>query len=172
MVHTMKKRLYIIIALLIFFSSVVWSSVVSDTLYLTGTVGLRNFLDVAQSAGLSIEEAIALDSGPVLLESPEVGVSVGTWSVSSNSNANLSLIVEYGPFSTTIGELVVQIPYKLNNGTAQVDSGSIFKVLQRVNGTYQAEHNSGSIFIKRVDDNVYPPSSSYLTTITFILATE
>ena len=168
----MLKRLFLVAMIVILLPLTVSAAVVTDTLYLKGTVGLRNFLDVVQSAGVSVEEAIALDSGPVLLESPEIGVVVGTWSVSSNSSATLIIRVEYDPFATTINNDLVEIPYKINNGTSQIDSGAIFKALQRVNGIYPAEYNSGSIFIKRVDDNFYPPSSSYLTTITFILATE
>jgi len=170
--NNMAKKLFLVAMITLILPITLSAAVVTDTLYLKGTVGLRNFLDVVQSAGVSVEEAVALDSGPVLLESPEIGAVVGTWSVSSNSNATLNLLVEYGPFATTINDVVVQIPYKINNGTSQINSGGIFKALQRVNGIYPAEQNSGSIFIKRIDDNPYPPSSSYLTTITFILATE
>jgi hypothetical protein len=166
------KKVFLLLVILLAFIIPLYSSVTVDTLYLHGSVGPRNFLTVSQTIGAVPETAIPLDSGPVLIDSGVIGASVGSWSVSSNSASNLVLRVEYSPFTTVIEDVSYSIHYKLNNGTAQVDSGSIFKTLVRNNGRYIAEDNSGTIYLKRVDSNTYPPSNDYLTTITFILSTE
>jgi len=166
------KKIKILLVIILSIYSPLNSTVAIDTLYLHGSVGLRNFLEVSQTIGAAPATAIPLDIGPILFESLGVGASVGTWSVSSNSAVNLVLRVEYVPFSATIDDVVYSVSYKLNNGTVQVDSGSTFKTLVRVNGLYPAEQNSGTIYLKRVDSNTYPPSNDYLTTITFILSTE
>lgn len=148
-----------------------FAEVSSSTLTLYGQVGLRNFLTVAQSEGETAIDAISLDSGPVTKDAPGIGLSVGTWGVESNSTADLSLRVEYGPFSATINSETHNIPYIVNNGNAEIESGENFFDLVRVNETYHESDNSGELYIKRTDDIVYPPSDAYVTTITLILAT-
>ncbi len=166
------KKILVFLEIITLFNFSLGSSIAVDTLYLHGTVGPHNFLEVSQTIGAAPATAIPLDIGPILFESLGAGASVGTWSVNSNSAVNLVLRVEYVPFSATIDDVVYSVSYKLNNGTVQVDSGSIFKPLVRVNGLYTAQQNSGTIYLKRVDSNTYPPSNDYLTTITFILSTE
>jgi hypothetical protein len=168
----MKKSVIFVLILLLLIPSSLGSTIATDTLYLLGTVGPRHFLEVSQIAGETQETAIPLDSGDAVMGSPGLGANVGSWSVSSNSQANLVLVVEYTPFEATVNESLVQIPYTLNNGSTDVTSGSVFKTLVRTNGVYSSEQNSGSIYIKRTNTNSYPPSNGYLATITFILSTE
>ena len=171
-VCSMKKSVIFVLILLLLIPSSLGSTIATDTLYLLGTVGPRHFLEVSQIAGETHETAIPLDSGDAVMGSPGLGANVGSWSVSSNSQANLVLVVEYTPFEATVNESLVQIPYTLNNGSTDVTSGSVFKTLVRTNGVYSSEQNSGSIYIKRTNTNSYPPSNGYLATITFILSTE
>lgn len=171
-VCSMKKSVIFVLILLLLIPSSLGSTIATDTLYLLGTVGPRHFLEVSQIAGETQETAIPLDSGDAVMGSPGLGANVGSWSVSSNSQANLVLVVEYTPFEATVNESLVQIPYTLNNGSTDVTSGSVFKTLVRTNGVYSSEQNSGSIYIKRTNTNSYPPSNGYLATITFILSTE
>jgi len=171
-VCSMKKSVIFVLILLLLIPSSLGSTIATDTLYLLGTVGPRHFLEVSQIAGETQETAIPLDSGDAVMGSPGLGANVGSWSVSSNSQANLVLVVEYTPFEATVNESLVQIPYTLNNGSTDVTSGSVFKTLVRTNGVYSSEQNSGSIYIKRTNTNSYTPSNGYLATITFILSTE
>ena len=171
-VCSMKKSVIFVLILLLLIPSSLGSTIATDTLYLLGTVGPRHFLEVSQIAGETHETAIPLDSGDAVMGSPGLGANVGSWSVSSNSQANLVLVVEYTPFEATVNESLVQIPYTLNNGSTDVTSGSVFKTLVRTNGVYSSEQNSGSIYIKRTNTTSYPPSNGYLATITFILSTE
>ena len=171
-VCSMKRIVILVLILLLLIPFSLGSTIATDTLYLLGTVGPRHFLEVSQIAGETHETAIPLDSGDAVMGSPGLGANVGSWSVSSNSQANLVLVVEYTPFEATVNESLVQIPYTLNNGSTDVTSGSVFKTLVRTNGVYSSEQNSGSIYIKRTNTNSYPPSNGYLATITFILSTE
>lgn len=166
----MKKVIFLLMALLLI-SIPLFAEVSVSTLYLYGKVGHRNFLTVVQGDGGDATNAIPLDSGLITLDEPGIGLSVGTWSVEANSMADLYLHVEYGPFSATINNETHNIPYVVNNGSAQIESGQNFIDLVRINETYHESDNSGEIYIKRTDDIVYPPSSAYVTTITLILAT-
>ncbi len=143
----------------------------STVMELTGSVGARSFIGLTQFLGdvPGEETSIPLDSGPVLQNAAGVGVSVGDWSVSSNSSADLSLRVLYDTFTVEIAGEVVSIPYVLSNGSEFVASGEEFAQLVKTEGMYRSEQNNGLIYLKRIDSLVYPPSFSYSTVITFQL---
>jgi len=171
------KKIYILVLLMtaIAFPSAVFSSTSAPiSLVLNGTVSSRNLVDITQILGTApnIESAIPLDSGDVLAGAEGIGVKVGTWRVNSNTGSALDLIATYTPFSASIGGSSYSIPYVLNNGTDFVLSGEEFAALVRSEGIYSQVDNSGDIWLKRTDNNSYPPSTAYLATITFSLSTE
>ncbi len=141
-----------------------------STLTISGKVEPKSIFDVNQILGEhpGIGNALPLDSGDILLEADSIGVKVGDWSVTSNSNAILKLIVNYDEFVFND----THIPYIVNNGTENVAKGGLFAILVRNGGIYSPEDNSGDIFIKRIDSNSYPPSYEYETTIQFTISTE
>lgn len=143
----------------------------STVMELTGSVGARSFIGLTQSLGEipGEETSISLDSGPVLQNAVGVGVSVGDWSVSSNSSADLNLRVLYDTFTVELAGEVVSIPYVLSNGSDFIASGEEFSQLVKTEGMYRSEQNSGLIYLKRTDSLMYPPSFSYSTVITFQL---
>jgi len=172
----MKK--YTIIILMIFTASLLFAdspAVAPASLSLHGTVGSRFIMDITQIIGAipGYETAIPLDSGDVLKNAPGNGVQVGTWSVSSNSSASLSLRIGYEPFSAPAKEET--IPYEVynsENGEEPIENEGLFATLTRVNGIYPPELNTGPIFIKRTDTETYPPGSDYMTAITFTLSSD
>ena len=141
-----------------------------STLTISGKVESKNMFEINQLLGLApgSTTAIPLDSGDILVDAEGIGVKVGEWSVSSNSAANLKLLVSYGPF-TFNGE---EIPYEVHNGSSVVTSGGVFAVLTRNGGLYSASENNGDIFIKRTNDLSYLPSYAYETTIQLTLMPE
>lgn len=143
----------------------------STVMELTGSVGARSFIGLTQFLGEIPGEqtSISLDSGPVLQTASGVGVSVGDWSVSSNSSADLNLRVLYDTFTVEIEGNIVSIPYTLSNGTDFIASGEEFAQLVKSEGMYRSDQNNGLIYLKRTDSLVYPPSFSYSTVITFQL---
>ena len=147
----------------------------TSTLQLKGIVAPKSLLDINQLVGSSpgAGNAIPLDSGDILYDAIGDGIKVGQWSVSSNTNAQLSLHINYDEFTDPL-MAGVSIPYKVSNGTSWIDSGALFKTLVKVggNGIYKAEDNTGPIMIKRTDTNLYPPSVDYMTTISFTLLSE
>ena len=130
----------------------------------------KSIFDVNQILGEhpGIGSNSSLDSGDILLEAEGRGVHVGDWSVTSNSTAILKLTVNYDNFVFNDAE----IPYVVNNGSQNVPKGGTFAILERIGGIYSPEDNNGGIYIKRTDNNSYPPSYSYETTIQFTISTE
>ncbi|MGI6480640.1 MAG: hypothetical protein ACOXZ2_03525 [Sphaerochaetaceae bacterium] len=141
-----------------------------STMTISGKVEPRNMFEINQLLGTNpgITDAIPLDSGDILVDAGGIGVKVGDWSVSSNSTANLKLLVSYGPFTFNDEE----IPYEVNNGSDIILSGGVFAVLVRNGGIYPASDNNGAIYIKRTNDLSYPPSYAYETIIQFTLIPE
>ncbi len=141
-----------------------------STLTISGKVEPNSIFEVNQLLGLNpgIGNALPLDSGDILMEADSIGVKVGEWSVESNSASTLKLLVNYGDF--IFGDN--NIPYVVNNGSEEVLSGNIFANLKKEGGLYSPEDNNGGIYIKRTDNNSYPPSYSYVTTIHFTISTE
>ncbi len=149
------------------------SGVGTSTIYLQGSVGSRLLLDVTQGIGATAGafSSLPLDEGAVLQSSSAEGVVVGEWSVSSNSSTDLALKVLYDTFTVELEGVIYSIPYTLSNGSEYIASGNLFADLVRTQGMYDASNNSGSIYLKRVDSETYPPSYNYSTTITFSLET-
>ncbi len=169
------KKIFTIIYISIFAGAALFSTGVgTSSLELTGSVGPRLLLDVTQTLGATpgVYTSIPLDDGDILMDESGIGVNVGDWSVSSNTDVDLLLRVSYDTFQTTVDGDLYSIPYIINNGTSWVDSGDEFVDLVRVNGSYRESENSGSIYLKRVDNDTYPPSVDYVTSITFSLESE
>ncbi len=143
----------------------------STALELHGSIGARSLIGLSQRIGEDpgMENAIPLDSGDILAGSSGIGVDVGQWSISSNTSVVLDLRVEYLPFTVEIEGASYSIPYTLSNGTKFVSSGDSFFDLVRSNGVYSSQQNNGSIYLKRIDNEIYPPSFNYNTVITFQL---
>ena len=152
------------------------SGVGATSLDLKGSVTGKSFLDVVQTLGSAPGNftSIPLDEGPILSTEPGNGVNVGDWSVVSNTNSDLILEIEYSPFTTNVGGVDQFINYVVYNGvsaTSPVISGGEFIPLVKTGGTYTEANNSGPVFLKRTDNNTYPPSFEYLATIIFRLKT-
>lgn len=167
----MKKYWIVLCAIMLVFTISIFAETVDSTsLNLSGIVAPKSLLGITQLLGAApgTGNAIPLDSGDILFDAEGNGVEVGTWSASSNSSATLELIIDYTPFTDPALE-GVSIPYTVYNGSNWITSGSPFHPLVKVGGTYRSDDNSGSVFIKRVDTNTYPPSFDYRTTISFTL---
>lgn len=137
-----------------------------SNLELVGSILPKSLVDISQIVGGAPQDAIPLDSGDILYYESGNGVKVGSWSVSSNSTSVLALYISYEPFEDDS----TLVPYTVYNGSNWVNSGAKFIDLVPNNlGIYSADDNNGPIYIKRVDNNSYPPSNNYKTTISFTL---
>jgi|GEM_PF-2570971 hypothetical protein len=169
------KRTLILSALLIittFLFAEALGAIATSTLEINATVGPNNKLTVEQTAGAAPGLAIALDAGNAVVTAPGTGVPVGVWRVKGNTTLNLYIVVTYSPFEINVDGVEYAIPYQLYNGNLAVSPGGVFATLQRQNGIYPETINNGTISIKRVDEEQYPASNTYITTITFTLLTD
>lgn len=146
----------------------------STSLDLLGSIGANSLLDVTQNVGMApgVLTSIPLDQGVVLSTEPGIGVHVGEWKMSSNTTSNLVLKVAYTPFEATINNVLESVDYIVSNGSSYINSGDEFIALVKGSGIYPQGLNSGPIYLKRTDSDIYPPSFSYVATITFSLETE
>jgi len=162
----MIKKSVLLLVFLLFSLPFLFATVTLSTLELVGSILPKSLVDISQIVGGSPQDAIPLDSGDILFSESGNGVKVGTWAVSSNSNAVLSLYISYGPFEDDS----TLVPYTVYNGSNWVDSEAKFiDLIPNELGVYSADDNNGPIYIKRVDNNSYPPSNNYKTTISFTL---
>lgn len=177
------KKLLLSVLILISLVFTVSAAVNTSTLAISGTIESKSILDLTNIVGGPGGDAVRLDTGDVLYTSAGYGEKVGSWAVSSNSSANLKLILAYpenykaadeknGVFTATVNSEYVEIPYQLGNGFEFFEDGDKFASLVKVNGVYKEEDNNGSVYIKRLDDSTYPPFSDYKTIIQLILTTE
>ena len=151
----------------------------TSTLLLTGSIESKSLFDL--TGFFSGDESLRLDEGEILVDAEGPGVEVGTWAVSANSSADLTLQLDLSAayldgegnpaFVGEVGGIDVKVPYAISNGESAVDNGTNFTNLTKVNGTYSEENNSGSVFIKRIDNNSYPPYDNYTTEIQLTLIT-
>ena len=106
-----------------------------------------------------------LDSGDILYYESGNGVQVGS---------GLSLLIQHLCLLCislmTFEDDSTLVPYIVYNGSNWVNSEAKFiDLVPNGLGVYSADDNNGPIYIKRVDNNSYPPSNNYKTTISFTL---
>lgn len=173
----MKKVLVFLLVLIPLIS--LSGAIGTSTLNLVGTIESKSLFDL--TGYFSGDESLRLDEGDILVDAEGPGVEVGTWAVAANSSADLTLQldlsatyldVEGNPvFTGNVSGVDIKIPYVINNGESTIENGTNFATLVKVNGTYSEENNNGSVFIKRIDDNTYPPFDNYTTEIQLTLIT-
>jgi hypothetical protein len=173
----MKKVLVFLLVLIPLIS--LSGAIGTSTLNLVGSVESKSLFELD---GLFIGgDTLRLDDGDILYDSVGPGAEVGVWTVSANSSASLALQLEFNPtyldgngnglFIANVDGSDVAIPYVVSNGESVVPNGSNFAVLKKVNGMYSEDDNNGSVYIKRVDSNTYPPFDNYTTEIQLTLIT-
>ncbi|MFA7671361.1 MAG: hypothetical protein WCY53_03785 [Sphaerochaetaceae bacterium] len=177
------KRVLISLFVLISLVFSVSAALNTSTLTISGTIESKSILDLSNIiGGGSGGDSVRLDSGDILYSASGFGSKVGSWYVSSNSSADLKLVLMYpndykaldgknGIFTAVVNEQSVAIPYKISNGAAFLEHGDNFAQLVKINGVYKEESNNGSVYIKRIDDETYPPFSGYETIIQLVLET-
>jgi len=151
----------------------------TSTLLLTGSIESKSLFDL--TGFFSGDESLRLDEGDILVDAEGPGVEVGTWAVAANSSADLTLQLDLSAtyldgegnpvFTGNVGGVDIKIPYAINNGESPIENGTNFATLVKVNGVYSEENNSGSVYIKRINNNIYPPFDNYTTEIQLTLIT-
>ncbi|MFA6711733.1 MAG: hypothetical protein WC182_05755 [Bacilli bacterium] len=177
----MKKLLIVLAVICISLPFLFAESVGATSLNLHGAVAPKSIFALAGYFEI-VPDAIRLDEGAILPSAGGNGVDVGQWSVSSNSSSSLIIRLRHpeayatmsgtngiGVFTAIVEEELVQIPYRVSNGTDWVYDGDVFKTLVRDGGTYKSDVNNGPVYMQRIDEVDYPPYSAYQTTIQLIL---